>query len=46
MKITRRDQTITDYDVTKIENAIKLAFDNSNTTCDNFEALLTNIKRS
>ena len=44
MKITRRDQTITDYDVTKIENAIKLAFDNSNTTCDNFEALLTNIK--
>ena len=45
MKITRRDQTITDYDATKIENAIKLAFNNSNTTCDNFEALLTNIKK-
>ena len=45
MKITRRDQTITDYDATKIENAIKLAFNNSNTTCNNFEELLTNIKK-
>lgn len=45
MKIIRRDQTITDYDITKIENAIKLAFQNSNTTCKDFNELIGNIKQ-
>jgi transcriptional regulator NrdR family protein len=45
MKIIRNEQTIIGYDVSKIENAIALAFNNSNTTCNNFEELLTNIKK-
>lgn len=45
MKITRRDQTIADYDITKIENAIKLAFQNSNTICKDFNELIGNIKK-
>jgi len=44
MKIIRRDQTVADYDVSKIENALSLAFKNSKTCCDNFDDLIGNIK--
>ena len=44
MKITRRDHTVVDYDVSKIENALSLAFKNSKTSCDNFDDLIGNIK--
>ena len=44
MKITRRDHTVAEYNVSKIENALSLAFKNSKTSCDNFDDLIENIK--
>ena len=35
MLVTKRDNTIEEYDIKKIENVLNLAFQNSNTTCNN-----------
>lgn len=35
MLVTKRDNTIEEYDIKKIENVLSLAFQNSDTTCNN-----------
>ena len=42
MNVIKRDLTISEYDLKKIENALKLAFKNSNTECKDIN-FLTNI---
>ena len=43
MSIVKRDDTLANYDVGKIVNALKLSFTNSKTTCDNMDALVKSI---
>lgn len=42
MLVTKRDNTIEEYDIKKIENVLNLAFQNSNTVCNNNMAELVN----
>lgn len=41
MKIIKRDNSCQEYDINKIENALKLAFKNSNTSCSNIEDIVS-----
>lgn len=40
MKVINRDNTISDYDINKIEKVLHLAFNNSNTICNNIKYLI------
>lgn len=40
MKVINRDNTLSVYDINKIEKVLHLAFNNSNTICDNIEYLI------
>jgi ribonucleotide reductase class II len=41
--IIKRDNTTQEYDIKKIENALKMAFANSSTVCDNMDTLTKDI---
>ncbi len=43
LKIIKRDNTISTYDIDKIKNVLHLAFNNSNTVCNNIDELIGNI---
>jgi ribonucleotide reductase alpha subunit len=43
LKIIKRDNTISTYDIDKIKNVLYLAFNNSNTVCNNIDELIGNI---
>ena len=45
MKIIKRDNTYSNYDVNKIENALNLAFENSSTSCNNIKYIIDNINK-
>lgn len=45
MNIIKRDNTYSNYDVNKIENALNLAFENSSTSCNNIKYIIDNINK-
>ena len=43
MKVIKRDNTVEDFDINKINNVLELAFNNSNTVCKDINEISTNI---
>lgn len=45
MKVIKRDNSSQDYDIEKIKNALELAFQNSNTLCNNLDNIVSFINK-